>query len=221
MVPWSIRRVTGLSPNAKLRERQQNTHGLVQLMRATTPNVPNRTPIPQLSKQMLNACPIPPMHIIVRLLPGRQSPILSSNEWHNDMNPAFISAAKAPSISKKSPWEQDGPNPFKTAADIPGAKGQIHIVHIQANPYPQLDRGWSISPAGKGLVHIPNRKGAMQKAWIRAPYQTWPKKMSGARPGAHPARRHSPYKRSPQRGHGSEFQLLPTADVEPPTDADP
>ena len=36
MVPWSIRRVTDLPPNAKLREMQQNTQGLVQLIRATT-----------------------------------------------------------------------------------------------------------------------------------------------------------------------------------------
>ena len=50
------------------------------------------------SKEMLNACPVLPMHIIVRLLPGRQSCVLSSNEWHNDMNPAFISAVMAPHI---------------------------------------------------------------------------------------------------------------------------
>ena len=112
MVPWSIRRVTDLPPNAKLHEMQQNTHRLVQLIRAATPNVPNQTPMPQLSKQMLNACLLPPMHIIVQLLPGRQSSILSSNEWHNDMGP----------------------------------------------------------------VHIPNRKGVMQKEWITDPYQKWPKK---------------------------------------------
>ena len=32
MIPWSIGRVTDLPPNAKLREMQQNTHGLVQLI---------------------------------------------------------------------------------------------------------------------------------------------------------------------------------------------
>ena len=37
-----------------------------------------------------------------------------------------------------------------------------------------------MSPTGKGLVHIPNRKGTMQKAWVRAQYQKWPKKMPGA-----------------------------------------
>ena len=77
MVPWPIRWVTDLPPNAKLRQMQQNTHGVVQLIRAATPDVLNQTP--QLSKQMLNPCPTPPMHIIVRLLTGRQSCILSSN----------------------------------------------------------------------------------------------------------------------------------------------
>ena len=37
-------------------------HGLAQLIRATMPDVPNQTPMPHLSKQMLNVCPIPPMH---------------------------------------------------------------------------------------------------------------------------------------------------------------
>ena len=101
MVPWSIKSVTHLPPNAKLREMQQNTHGLVQLIRAATPHVPNQTPMPQLSKQMLHACPIPPMQIIVRLLAGRQNSILSSNAWHNDMNPAFTSAVMAPNLKIK------------------------------------------------------------------------------------------------------------------------
>ena len=61
MVPWSMRRVTDLPPKAKLLEMQQNAHRLTaQLIRATTPDVPNQTPMPQLSEQMLNASPIPP-----------------------------------------------------------------------------------------------------------------------------------------------------------------
>ena len=68
----------------------------MQLIGAATPNVPNQAPMPQASKQLLNPCPIPPMYIIVALLPGCQSSILSSNEWHNDMNPAFISTIMAP-----------------------------------------------------------------------------------------------------------------------------
>ena len=67
----------------------------MQLIGAATPDVPNQTPMPQPSKQLLNACPVPPMDIVVTLLAGCQSAILSSNEWHNDMNPAFISAIMA------------------------------------------------------------------------------------------------------------------------------
>ena len=55
----------GDGPNAKLREMQQNTHGLLQLIGATSPDVPNQTRMPQLFKQMFNVCPIPPMHITV------------------------------------------------------------------------------------------------------------------------------------------------------------
>ena len=47
MVPWSIRRVTDLPLNAKLCEMQQNTHGVVQLIRAATPDVPHQTPTTQ------------------------------------------------------------------------------------------------------------------------------------------------------------------------------
>ena len=43
----------------------------MQLIGTATPDVPNQTPIPQPSKQLMNACPIPPMHVIVRLLPSR------------------------------------------------------------------------------------------------------------------------------------------------------
>ena len=42
MLPRSIRRVTDLPPSAKLREMQQNTHGLVQLIRATKPDGPHQ-----------------------------------------------------------------------------------------------------------------------------------------------------------------------------------
>ena len=73
----------------------------MQLIGAATPDVPNQTPMPQPSKQLLNACPVPPMDIVVTLLAGCQSAILSSNEWHNDMNPAFISAIMAPNFKIK------------------------------------------------------------------------------------------------------------------------
>ena len=36
--------------------------------------------------------------------------------------------------------------------------------------------GW-VSSTRKGPIHIPNPKAASQKAWRRASYQKWPKKM--------------------------------------------
>ena len=54
--------------------------------------------MPQATKQLLNVCVVPPMYIIITLLPGCQSSILSSNEWHGDMNPACISTIMAPNF---------------------------------------------------------------------------------------------------------------------------
>ena len=73
----------------------------MQLIGAATPDVPDQTPMPQPSKRLLNACPIPPVHVIVRLLAGCQSAIISSNEWQNDMNTAFISTIMAPNFEIK------------------------------------------------------------------------------------------------------------------------
>ena len=73
----------------------------MQLIGATTPGVPNQAPMPQPSKQLLDARPTPPVHVIVRLLASCQSAILSSNERHNDMNPAFISTIMAPNFEIK------------------------------------------------------------------------------------------------------------------------
>ena len=49
------RGVTDLPPDAKLGEMQENADCLVQLIGAATPDVPNQTPMPQTSKQLLNA----------------------------------------------------------------------------------------------------------------------------------------------------------------------
>ena len=81
----------------------------------------NQTPIRQPSKQLLNACPIPPVHIIVRLLVGCQSAFLYSNETKGDkirigcLTPAFSGAQKraemltSPLHSRGSPnkWGQN------------------------------------------------------------------------------------------------------------------
>ena len=60
----------------------------MQLIGAATPDVPNQTSMPHkqtANKQLLNVCPIPPVHVIVTLLADCQSAILSSNERHNDI----------------------------------------------------------------------------------------------------------------------------------------
>ena len=49
---------------------QQNMHELVQLIKAA---MVDQTPMPRLSKQMLKACALQPMYIIVQLLPGYHS----------------------------------------------------------------------------------------------------------------------------------------------------
>ena len=79
-------------------------HGrTVQLIGAAAPNVPNQAPMPQASKQLLKACAVPPMYIIIALLACCQSSILSSNEWHNDMNSAFIRTIMAPKFKIGGP----------------------------------------------------------------------------------------------------------------------
>ena len=121
MVPWSITRVTDLPLNAKLHEMQQNTHGVVQLVKPATLDVP------QLSKQMLNACPIPPMHIIVRLLLGRQNSILPSNESKSRAKNSILSSNESKSRGQSISPTGNGP------LHIPNWKG--------AGPYPKPEMG--------------------------------------------------------------------------------
>ena len=52
----------------------------MQLIGAVTLDVSNQTPMPQPSKQLLNACPIPPVHVIVTLLAGCQSDNNNNNK---------------------------------------------------------------------------------------------------------------------------------------------
>ena len=83
----------------------------MQLIGAATPDVTNQTNATT-EQKLLNVCPIPPVHVIVTLLAGCQTAILSSNEWHNDMNPAFISTIMAPNFEiKESPRVREGPYP--------------------------------------------------------------------------------------------------------------
>ena len=59
------------------------------------------------------------MHVIVRLLAGCQSAILSSNEWHDDMNPAFISTITAPNFQNSGIPKQRGTKSELAASALP------------------------------------------------------------------------------------------------------
>ena len=66
----------------------------MQLIGVAMPDVPNQAPMPQASKQLLNACPIPPVHVIVRLLAGWVgrnqygyiTPAFSGSPWWGGIN---------------------------------------------------------------------------------------------------------------------------------------
>ena len=100
MFPRSVGRVTDLPPDAKLRRMQQNSYRLMQRIGAATPKVPNQTPMPQISEQLLHSGPIPSMHIIA-LLPCGEPIILPANEWHNDTQTAFVGPIMAPNLKIK------------------------------------------------------------------------------------------------------------------------
>ena len=127
----------------------------MQLIGAATPDVPNQTPMPQPSKQLLNACPVPPMDIIVTLLAGCQSAILSSNEWHNDMNPAFMSAIMAPNFKIKeitSGTRRSVPIPNQNILNSTGRLG------------PKRGRKCYVTPAFSG---VPNKGDKIRSQNLR------------------------------------------------------
>ena len=145
MFPQSVGRVTDLPPDAELRKMQQNSYILMQLIGAATPNVPNQTPMPQMSEQLLNSGPIPSMHIIIALLPCGEPIILPANEWHNDMQTAFVGPIMAPDLKIKKlssysgrsitiPYQHisggaggQGTNPYYIAQHI---NGNSHLINM-------------------------------------------------------------------------------------------
>ena len=76
--PWTIWRVPYLSSNQKLLQMQEYTHVLMQLRTGSPPYVPYDAKVPHACKQVLNACPIETMNIVVLLLPLGQR--LSTNK---------------------------------------------------------------------------------------------------------------------------------------------
>ena len=190
---------------------QQNTHGLVQLIRAATPDAPNQTPMPQLSKQMLNVCRIPLMHIIVRLLPGRQSSIASSNEWHNDTNPAFISTVMAPNVKikeittgkrrsipipnhniRRCPGGQRA-NPFNVAQHINGKSYLVNMRRILR--IPQISTPYATNGTdGHGIREMCHKEGRIGSPWWgEINMATSPLPSRGLRGGEKSIQLHCPY----------------------------
>ena len=88
MFPWTICRVPYLSSNQKMLQMQEYTHVLMQLRTGSPPYVPYNAPMPQVCKQVLNACPIETMHIVVFLVALRQS--LSTDKWPYHMQAPLV-----------------------------------------------------------------------------------------------------------------------------------
>ena len=86
--PRTIWRVPYLSSNQKLLQMQEYTHVLMQLRTGSPPYVPYDAPVPQACKQVLNACPIETMNIIVLLLPLGQR--LSTDKWPCHMEAPLV-----------------------------------------------------------------------------------------------------------------------------------
>ena len=86
--PRTIWRVPYLSSNQKLLQMQEYTHVLMQLRTGSSPYVPYDAPVPQACKQVLNACPIETMNIIVLLLPLGQC--LSTDKWPCHMEAPLV-----------------------------------------------------------------------------------------------------------------------------------
>ena len=86
--PRTIWRVPYLSSNQKLLQMQEYTHSLMQLRTGSPPYVPYNALVPHACKQVLNACPIETMNIIVLLLPLGQR--LSTDKWPCHMEAPLV-----------------------------------------------------------------------------------------------------------------------------------
>ena len=75
------------------------------------------------SNQLLNACLVPPMYLIIGLLPGRQRAIFSAHKWYNDVHSAFISIVVVPNLKIK---------------EIASHTRRSVRVSFMAPPHPQL-----------------------------------------------------------------------------------
>ena len=86
--PRTIWRVPYLSSNQKLLQMQEYTHVLMQLRTGSPPYVPYDDPVPRACEQVLTACPIETINIILLLLPLGQR--LSTNKWPCHMEAPLV-----------------------------------------------------------------------------------------------------------------------------------
>ena len=112
-------------------------------------------------------------HAIVILLAGCQSAILSSDEWHNDMNPALISTVMAPNFEIKeitSGPRRSMPIPNQNICSCPGGQGASPYnvaQHINGNRHlgsriPRIPQVGTPYPAngtdGHGVCEMRHKK---------------------------------------------------------------
>ena len=131
MKPRSIGLIPGLPVNTKLSKEEQNTHRAMQLCCRVCPHIADNPPLPQACKEVLHACAIETMDIVISLL-------------------GFTRSCR-PNIMYKS--VQVGPHaqPERGQSISPTGKEAVHIPNRKgASPYSQLKMGRSISPTGKG-----------------------------------------------------------------------
>ena len=95
--PWTIWRVPYLSSNQQLLQMQEYTHVLMQLRTGSPPYVPYDAPVPHACKQVLNACPIETINIIVLLLPLGQR--LLTDKWPCHMEAPLVCTIHGANLS--------------------------------------------------------------------------------------------------------------------------
>ena len=128
MVPWSMRRVAHLPRNAKPRKIKKYA-----LTRLTAQRLLHQMSLtkPQCHKRANNCsmCAHATHVHHYSIVAGLSKFMLSSNEWHKDMNPAFLSTIMAPNFKTKeiaSGMRKTIPVPNEKINGCPG--GHIHTM---------------------------------------------------------------------------------------------
>ena len=106
----------------------------MQLIGAATPDVPNQTPMPQPSKQLLNACPVPPMGIIVTLLAGCQSAILGGPQQREQNQKSKPTPGVTMMVHATKRGFKDCPGFLNSTGRLGPKRGRKCYVHSRGSP---------------------------------------------------------------------------------------